>query len=183
MEKTQFKKYLELKTSSIQGKGVFAAKNFKKGEKICIMEGKAVTIPKLKIMYPKKKTKILDPLQISNTNYLLLKKPYIYINHSCAPNSTIIKRNKLVAIKNIKIGEEITYDYSLTILENNKKNIEAWGSQYPESKMKCNCSSKICRKIIGDFTELPKAVKDKYVKNKLMQDLIIKYHQKIKNER
>ncbi len=72
-----------------------------------------------------------------------------YINHSCNPNSGLIIKNEkvnLIAIKNIKNGKEITYDYSTTINEDN------W-------KMRCNCGSKICRKIIKDFKYLPKNIK------------------------
>lgn len=60
-----------------------------------------------------------------------------YINHSCRPNSklSILGKPKLIAIKNILKGEEITCDYDKT---------EINGFQF-----KCNCGNKQCKHYIG----------------------------------
>jgi len=57
----------------------------------------------------------------------------------------------LRAIKNIKKGEEICTDYSI--------------SGFDKWEMKCHCGSSNCRKIIyGDFKKLPAKLRSKYSK-------------------
>ena len=74
------------------------------------------------------------------------------INHSCEPN-TGLKFSPLgiilIAIKDIEMGEEITWDYSTTLFEN------SW-------KMLCDCKKGACRKVISDFTVLDKDLQKKY---------------------
>ena len=75
-----------------------------------------------------------------------------FLNHSCSPNRGLKimgKKVKLVAIRNIKAGEEVTYDYSTTMYN------DPW-------LLKCKCGSRNCRKIIGDFSTLPKKIQNKY---------------------
>ncbi len=58
-----------------------------------------------------------------------------YFNHSCSGNMGFNNKGDFVAIRNIKRGEELSYDYGLA--ESN-----------PKFKMICQCKSKNCRKII-----------------------------------
>lgn len=58
-----------------------------------------------------------------------------YFNHSCDGNMGFNKKGDFVAIRGIRKGEEITYDYGL--VETN-----------PQFKMKCKCEHKNCRKIV-----------------------------------
>lgn len=67
-----------------------------------------------------------------------------FINHSCDPNcvaKTITlngsKRIVMYSKKNIRVGEEITYDYKFPT-END-----------PKKKVKCLCGSSICRKTLN----------------------------------
>ena len=57
-----------------------------------------------------------------------------FLNHSCNPNCGINGNLKIASIREIKPKEEITIDYAMA------------GSS--DFKMKCNCKSKNCRKII-----------------------------------
>lgn len=86
-------------------------------------------------------------IQVGKDKYLGPSGDYDdFFNHSCNPNSGIkIKGNRviLIAIKNIKKGKEITWDYSTTMDED-------------EWEMCCMCKIKNCRKIIRDFKYLPK---------------------------
>jgi len=155
-----------VKKSSIDRKGVFAKSLILKNETICFLKGKEKTIKELKEDI--KSQKELDELlQISKTKYIKLNKPYIYFNHSCSPNTYIKGKDELVAIKNIKKGEEITFDYSATVWED-------WGKGYKPWRMKCNCKSKNCRKIIKEFYKLPKKIKSKYIQKKFVPDFIFK---------
>lgn len=68
----------------------------------------------------------------SNINYISI--PWNY-NHSCSGNIGFNNNGDFITLKNIKSGEELFYDYGLA--ESN-----------PNFKMRCNCGSKKCRKII-----------------------------------
>lgn len=59
-----------------------------------------------------------------------------FINHSCDPNSRAVLINSAILIfskKNIKKGEEITYDYFL---------------EPADEKEKCLCRAKNCKKYL-----------------------------------
>jgi SET domain-containing protein len=58
-----------------------------------------------------------------------------YFNHSCDGNLGFDKNGDFVAIKDIKRGEELSYDYGLA--ESN-----------PKFKMICKCKINHCRKVI-----------------------------------
>ena len=119
-----------IKNSKIQGKGVFANANFRKGHTIMswdasmiLTENKAKKIP---IRYRKY-------LVFHKGKYIISQSPEKYLNHSCEPNT---KEGNLrdIAIRGIKKGEELTTDYSIDAPHH--------------YKMKCNCKSRKCRKII-----------------------------------
>jgi SET domain-containing protein len=157
-----------VKESNIEGKGCFATFLIKKGELICDMKGQLLSIPELIEKYEKGEERISDPLQVEEGNYIDLDEPYIFFNHSCEPNAAIVGLGKLVAIRNIKENEEITYDYSAT----------EWTSddlgKYKEWAMECKCSSKLCRGIIKEFPLTTQSLQRRYVDNKIVQDFIIK---------
>lgn len=88
-----------------------------------------------------------------------------YMAHSCDPNCTILSDSRSVyALKNIKAGELLTVDYSLT-----------------ESKLfkdfDCLCGSAECRKHIIGNADMPKEERVKFMFSKLKQcsDLSIKH--------
>lgn len=58
-----------------------------------------------------------------------------YLNHSCAGNVGFDKIGDFIAIKNIRPGNELTYDYGL--VESN-----------PKFRMQCVCGSPQCRKVV-----------------------------------
>lgn len=58
-----------------------------------------------------------------------------YCNHSCDPNAAFDEAGNLVAIKHVRAGTEITWDYGT--LEKN-----------PAFRMECKCGSPKCRKVI-----------------------------------
>lgn len=103
---------------SFAGFGLFATDSFKKGEKIIEYVGLRLT------------AKQADEVKVNryhfelNNRYTLDGRPRWntarYANHSCKPNAeaNIIKgKIYIVAIKNIKPGDEITYDYGKEYLD------------------------------------------------------------------
>src|SRR6476661_490910 len=99
-------------------------------------------------------------LQVSHDCYIYLDAPYRYVNHSCDPNCGITPALDLIAIKDIMKGEELTYDYSTTMLERH------W-------TMECKCGSAKCRKVIRDFDQLPKETRDYYLDLNVVQRYIV----------
>lgn len=146
-------KVLRLGRSSV-GKSVFANKNFKKGEKIIEFKGKLFTSEQVPTPY----NEVEDHyVQIDKDLYMGPSGGLDdFFNHSCNPNSGLKVRSKrviLIAIKDIKKGEEITWDYSTTMMDD----VDNW-------EMDCMCKSKNCRKRIRDFKYLPKKIQQKYIK-------------------
>ena len=66
----------------------------------------------------------------------------------------------LVAIMDIHEGEEITWDYSTTMNEDD------W-------EMDCVCGSKNCRGRIRDFKYLPENVQQKYINLRIVPKYIL----------
>lgn len=139
------------------GKGLFAAKDFKKGEYILTFEGDVISFEQAVA----KEELEGNPLQIDYGTYIDLKEPGRSANHSCNPNSGIVKNNILIAIEDIFAGEEILYDYSTTMMEN------YW-------TMVCKCGSKNCRGIVKDFPLLPEDVQKGYLKLGIVQEFIVR---------
>ena len=134
------------------GKAVFANKDFKKGEEIIEFNGKLFTYEQLPIPYDEVEDHYV---QIDKNLYMGPSGGVDdFFNHSCNPNSGIKIKGKrviLIAIKDIEKREEITWDYSTTMDED-------------EWEMECICESKNCRKRIRDFKYLPKKIQQKYIK-------------------
>lgn len=162
---------IRVKRSSIQGKGVFADGIINKGELICFMLGKQVSMKEYEQMYKGGNKRLgADPLQIGVRTYISLHNPYNLINHSCEPNAAIKGINQLRATRKIQKGEEITYDYS---------SVEWTPQEYPPYyaahwPMKCNCKKQLCRKMIGCFGYLPKPLQEKYIKSGSIQNHILR---------
>ncbi len=70
------------------------------------------------------------------------------ISHSCEPNCGIKNKTVLVAMRKIKKGEELSYDYDMT--ENSD-----WS-------MECSCGKPSCRKIIRGYRYLPEEKRKEY---------------------
>lgn len=156
-----------VKSSELEGSGCFATEDIKKGEVICIFKGENISFQELKKRYDEGKEKICNPLQIGEKEYLDLEEPYVFVNHSCSPNAGVRKKGELFAIKDIKRGEEISYDYSTT-----EWTYEKFG-KYKEWSMECNCKSKECRGTLGQFSTLSPKLKKKYYQAGALQDFIL----------
>ena len=150
-------KHIYVATSKIAGLGVMIGENANKGDLIRFIKGDI----KFKI---NKSTKdaLSNPnwVGIAKNQWIDPEKPYKFLNHSCDPTAGIKGKVAIVALKNIKEGEEVTIDYS-TI-----EGDERW-------EMKCSCGSKKCRKLIKSIQYLPEDRFNKYLPN------IPKYFQKV----
>lgn len=121
------------------GKGVFAGRAFARGEVIMHIDGPTHTGAELdRIGF-----RPGYPLQLDHDLFMLVEEPFVYCNHSCDPNAGISPGLDLVAARDIGVDEEICFDYSSTMLEDN-----SW-------TMECGCKSPRCRGVVEDFDRLP----------------------------
>jgi uncharacterized protein len=135
--------------NSNMGKGVFSNKTWVKGEILLEFKG-----DKINSDFIPKNNYVDHYLQIGKGKYLGPSGDIDdFVNHSCEPNTGVIfegSRIFLKVIKDINIGDEIFFDYSTTVNEDD------WS-------MECSCKSLNCRKIIADFKYLPSYIKHKYI--------------------
>lgn len=143
-------KFLTVKSTK-NGKGVFANKDFKSGETIFEFHGKFFTHETL----PKPYSKVEDHyVQIDKDLYMGPSGGIDdFFNHACISNAGLKINGKkvfLLAIQVIKSGNEITWDYSTTMDEDD------W-------EMDCECGGENCRRRIRDFKYLPPNLQKKYL--------------------
>lgn len=147
---------------SKNGLGVFAQKPIKPGQIILEITGNIVHWQDLL----KIGGIILDnTYRFDEHNYLSPDGIGNYFNHSCEPNSGVVKQgNKLFlkAIKKIQAGDEIAFDYS-TIVGGD----DSW-------TMKCLCGMSACRKKVTNFYKLPSDIRTKYLELGIVPKYIIR---------
>jgi hypothetical protein len=135
--------------SPVQGKGIFASKNFRRGELILEIDDSHVVTDESKLT-PEQHEFDLDYLADKT---ILMQSPEKYINHSCDPTAYVKTRQgirQVLAMRDIQKGEEITYDYAV-----NGDN---------DGAFVCRCGSKNCRKIYqGNFFKLPEELQVHYL--------------------
>lgn len=125
------------------GRGLFATEAINSGETVLIFEGKAVRSVDLP-----KDTDLGDLFPTGVDSYLIVHEPELLINHSCNPNTGFVNDTTLVAIRDIKPGEQLTFDYSTV-------GTDGW-------EMDCLCGEPGCRGRIVDFRYLSDELKKKY---------------------
>src|SRR2546423_1930911 len=129
------------------GRGLFTRAGFKKGQTLFRLEGKIVVDSyDANYRFGSRWIGIGDKTWLSPSR----NNHGYYINHSCDPNAGLKDKIIVVAMRDIKKGEEITIDYSLTEAD-------------PYWKMRCKCGSRNCRKVIRSIQFLPEELYRKYV--------------------
>lgn len=81
-----------------------------------------------------------DWLGVGEDTYLDMAKPFVFVNHSCEPNLGIRGALEFVALRDIEVGEQLSYDYSLTSNE--------------PFEMICRCGAPSCRRVIRRIQDL-----------------------------
>lgn len=144
-------KKIERRKSDIHGNGVFAIEDIAKGERVVRYKGKLRTHAEVDEEYG-----AVD--EDGHTFLFTLNDDYVidaneggniarWINHSCAPNCEAVldenekgKHHKdkvfIEAMRDIKAGEELTYNYGITLDEAHTPALKKlWG---------CRCGCKNC---------------------------------------
>ncbi|MBI2151219.1 SET domain-containing protein-lysine N-methyltransferase [Candidatus Woesearchaeota archaeon] len=122
-----------VKKSKVEGLGVFALRNFKKGEVVIKWDISQQLTPKSIKKIPEKDKRYVAHF---NGKFILMQPPARFVNHSCDAN-TYANNFCDIAKRDIKKGEEITGDYSE----------EAISGEI----MVCKCGSKNCRSIMKAY--------------------------------
>ena len=143
---------VETRKSKIHGNGVFAIADIKKGEPIMEYKGRLIT-------HAESDERYTTDLETGHTFLFILNDEWVidanvdgndarWINTGCEPNGIAFvhdhkgkdrRKDRVIieARRNIKAGEEITYDYGIELSEPpTAKELKAWA---------CRCGSPKCR--------------------------------------
>ncbi len=134
--------------SGVHGRGVFAARRIRKGARIIEYTGERISWEKAQ------KLPAHDPKNPHHTFFFSLDDGRVvdaavggnearWINHSCMPNCQTSEskgRIYISALRSLKEGEELFYDYRLEPAEPRTKKLERL--------FRCNCGSVNCRRTM-----------------------------------
>jgi len=146
MSATAARKNYVVRRSAIHGRGVFAASAIDKGERIVEYKGKRSSWdeamarpdsdpddPAHTFLFEIDDGRVIDARVRGNASR--------WINHSCAPNCVTHEDDEgrvfIEARRRIKAGEELTYDYRLSI--------EGRLTRKERAAYTCRCGKKKCR--------------------------------------
>jgi len=138
------------------GRGLYVTRDFLAGEEILVFHGRRIDFTATLA----KGDRECDAFQIGPDLYLDLVPPGVYINHSCEPNTGVRDDVRLVALRDLREGEEIRYDYSTTMDEDH------W-------TLECLCGAPSCRGVIRDFRWLPKRTKKFLLRHNVVPAYVI----------
>lgn len=141
---------VEARNSQIHGRGVYAIMPIKKGARVIEYLGERISHGEADARYEKKGDDDGHTFLFIASNRTVIDagtdgNDARFINHSCNPNcETVIENSRVFidAIRNIKVGEELGYDYQLT-----------WESTDDPTELAlyvCRCGAKKCRGTMLD---------------------------------
>ena len=136
---------VEVKTSGMEGQGVYAVRDIHPGEVIGVFGG--IVIPEEKVE-ELKKTVPADKLNIDHAMYIypgfiMLHDyengcdPLCFVNHSCDPSAKVVNGIVLKAVREIQKGEEISWNYKET------DDVGNWNYEF-----KCMCGAANCKGVV-----------------------------------
>jgi len=132
---------IEVRDSSVHGRGVFATKSIAKGKRIIEYVGKRMPWEKASAESDGPHTFLFgleDDDKVINAG--IGGNESRWINHSCAPNCEAIEENGRIfiyALRNIRPGEELSYDYALEVDEPLTPDVK--------KEHACHCRASGCR--------------------------------------
>lgn len=138
--------------TSDKGKGLFAKEKISKDEIIDVLKDYQILSKEALLKLPKKWRQLC--YEISSKEEICPKdidnpSPSFLINHSCNPNvGSKQDYFTMVAMRDIKKGEELTYDYVMTDAGN--------------YDMECFCGSKNCRKRVTGTDWMIPEIQNRY---------------------
>lgn len=135
----------------VSGSGVFALRRIAAGKRLLQFTGPLLETQAQRFALAH--SDVDEYLQVSATHYMGPSGELDdFVNHSCEPNCGLVFGDSeiwLVSLTKIATGQEVSFDYATT------------QNEYPH-RFRCLCGSRSCRGMIGDFDELPAALKRRY---------------------
>jgi SET domain-containing protein len=128
----------EVRESKIHGRGLFATADIAKYEIVAVKGGHIVDRKTLR----ERITPRLGPVEIQIGEDLFIapvtdeerELSMLYSNHSCNPNLGMRGEITFVAMRDIRVGEEVTHDWAMT--------------DDDEYSVECECGAANCRKFL-----------------------------------
>ena len=139
-----------IKKSKIQGKGAFATRLIRKGARVAEYLGDRISPEEGDRRYDD------DTMKRHHTFLFVVDKKIVidagkfgndarFINHSCDPNCEAVieaRRVFIEAVRTIRPGDELSYDYSY-----DRDDVTGWGKE-AEKQYPCHCGAETCRGTI-----------------------------------
>jgi hypothetical protein len=138
-----------VRRSGIHGKGAFALRDIPKGTRLVEYKGRVIDWDAVNRLYPDD-----DPGQQNHTFLFEIDADRVidanvggnsarWINHSCAPNCEAVGEGDRIfieAIKPIRAGQELAYDYNIQLPERHTPVVKR--------RYECRCGARNCRGTI-----------------------------------
>jgi SET domain-containing protein len=146
---TRASKPYEVRSSKIHGRGVFATRNIPAGERVIEYTGERITWQEAERRYPDDPVPYHTFLFEVGDGTMCIDATHRggagkWFNHSCNGNCEAIEeedeRMFIYSSRAIRRGEELTYDYNITL--------ETRHTPEEKKKMPCLCGGKDCRGTI-----------------------------------
>lgn len=137
--------FIRVGRSRIQGKGVFAKRKIPKGTRIIEYLGERVEVSRFLVEISEGKPASIYAFRLNDSIIIdgaCGGNEARFINHSCEPNCEAYvfdDRAYIYANRDIKRGEELTFDYQL------QRTIPSRISKADKEKYRCLCGSPSCR--------------------------------------
>jgi SET domain-containing protein len=136
---------VEVRNSTIQGLGVFATRPIRKGQRVIEYTGERISNAEADARYDDDTMERTHTFLFTVEDDVVIDATYDgnearYINHSCEPNCEAVLDDGHIfieALRSIRPGTELTYDYNL---ERGGDFSKAWEARYP-----CHCGASSCR--------------------------------------
>lgn len=122
----------------IEGRGLVSTGLIRKGELVSRLEPNQPKTEIAEILTWSKDAQeefLFHSYQCSETQYVSEEGIERFMNHSCDPNTWWADDDTMIARRDIRAGEEITYDYSTTEVA-------------IDFQMECHCGAAICRGVV-----------------------------------
>jgi hypothetical protein len=125
------------------GRGCFAVEPIAAGNVIAAFGGRCLTRDEFDLLPAHQQARSIQVDEQLFLSGATEPEPSDFINHSCEPNCGMSGNTVVVALREIEVGEELTYDYAMSD-----------GSDYDE--FECGCGTAACRgKVTGHDWMLP----------------------------
>jgi hypothetical protein len=126
-----------VRPSPIHGRGLFATRPIRRGEVVAVKGGHVFDRAALR-RAPARAA--VAYVQIGAGRYIGALRPRevaankLYLNHSCAPNVGIRGEITFVAMRDVRAGEELTYDWAM--------------EEDAPARTRCRCRAPGCRGVL-----------------------------------